>query len=70
LHTTKNTASGVFALEDAGFESSMGKIGKQRQLNEMEWYGAVRDLGFYEMRWILKFSFKHRKMNEIKVFLV
>ncbi len=32
----------------------MGKIGKQMQLNEMEQYGAVRDLSFYKMRWILK----------------
>ncbi len=45
----------------------MGEIGKLRQLNEMEWYRAVRDLSFYEMRCVLKFSFKHRLMNEIDI---
>jgi hypothetical protein len=34
----------------------------------MEWYRAVRDLRFYDMRWILKFSFKHHLMNEIEIF--
>jgi hypothetical protein len=48
---------------------SMGDIGKQRQLNETEWYRAVRDLVFYELRWILKFSFKHCLMNDIIIFL-
>jgi hypothetical protein len=47
---------------------SMGEIGKRRQLNKTEWYGAVRDLGFYEMRWIIKFLFKHCLMNEVKIF--
>jgi hypothetical protein len=46
----------------------MGEIGKQRQLSKMEWYGAARDLSFYEMRWILKFSFKQCLMNEIEIF--
>jgi hypothetical protein len=45
----------------------VGEIGKQRQLNEMKWYGAVRDLSFYEIRWILKFCFKHHLMNEIEI---
>ncbi len=45
----------------------MGEIGKRMQLNEKEWYRAVRDLGFYEMRWILKFSFKLRLTNEIEI---
>jgi hypothetical protein len=43
----------------------MGEIGKQRQLNKLEWYGAVQDVVFYKTKWILKFSFKHRLMNEI-----
>jgi hypothetical protein len=30
--------------------------------------GAARDLNYYEMRWILKFSFKHHLMNENKIF--
>jgi hypothetical protein len=37
--------------------AGIGKIGKRRQLNEEKQYGAVQDLGFYETRWILKFSF-------------
>ncbi len=45
----------------------MGEISKQRQLNEKEWYGAIRDLSFYEMRWILKFSFMLRLTNEIEI---
>jgi hypothetical protein len=49
-------------------EPSMGEIGKQRQSNEMEWYGAVQDLSFYKTKWILKFSFKHCIMKEIKIF--
>jgi hypothetical protein len=44
----------------------MGEISKQRQLNEKIQYGMVRDLSFYETRWILKFSFKHSLMNEIE----
>jgi len=43
----------------------MGEMSKQRQLNEKIWYRAVRYLGFYEMIWILKISFKHHLMNEI-----
>jgi hypothetical protein len=39
-------------------------------LNEKKRYGAVQDLGFYKMRWILKFSFKHRLMNEIEIFKI
>jgi hypothetical protein len=27
--------------------ASMGEIGKWRQLNETEWYGAVRDVSFF-----------------------
>jgi hypothetical protein len=46
----------------------MGEIGKQRELNEMKWYGAMHDLGYYETRWICKFSSKHRLMNEINIF--
>jgi hypothetical protein len=46
----------------------MGEIGKPRQLNEMEQYGAVQYFGFYETRCILKFLFKHLLMNEIKSF--
>jgi hypothetical protein len=30
-------------------------------------YGMVRQLSFYEARWILKFSFNHRLMNEINI---
>ncbi len=37
-------------------------------LNEKKQYGAVQDHGFYKMRWILKFSFKHCLMNEIEIF--
>ncbi len=48
----------------------MDEISKQRQLNEKIWYRSVRDLGFYEMRWILKFSFKHHLMNEINNFKI
>jgi hypothetical protein len=33
-----------------------------------KWYGAVPDLGFYEMRWILKFLFKHPSFNEQEKF--
>jgi hypothetical protein len=36
--------------------SGFGEIGKTRQLNEKKWYEEVRDLGFYEMRWILNNS--------------
>jgi hypothetical protein len=32
----------------------MGEIGKWRQLDEKKQNGVVWDLGFYEMRWILK----------------
>ncbi len=46
----------------------MGEIGKQRQLNENKWFGAVRDLNFYEMRWISKVFFKHNLINEIEIF--
>ena len=49
-------------------EAGMGKLGKQSQLNEKKWYGAERDLSFYETRWILKFSLKHCLMNEIEIF--
>ncbi len=48
--------------------AGMGKIGKQRQLNEKIQYRAVRDLSFQETRWILKFKFKHCFMNEIEIF--
>ncbi len=48
--------------------SGMGEISKRRQLNEKIWHGAIRDLSFYEMRWILKFSLKHHLMNEIEIF--
>ncbi len=41
----------------------MGEIVKRRQLIELKRYGAVQDLGFNEMRLILKFSFKHPLMN-------
>ncbi len=37
--------------------AGMCEIDKQRQLKEKKWYGAIPDLGFYKMRWILKFSF-------------
>jgi len=30
-------------------EPSMGEIGKQRQSNEMERYGALQDLSFYKL---------------------
>jgi hypothetical protein len=43
----------------------MGEIGKQRQLNEKTQIGVVQDLSFYEMRWILKFSFRHNLMNGV-----
>jgi hypothetical protein len=46
----------------------MGEISKRRQLNEKKWYGVVQDLRFYEMRLILKFTFKHYLMNEIEIF--
>jgi hypothetical protein len=36
----------------------MGKIGKQSQLNETEWYRVASEFCVYEMRWILKFSYK------------
>jgi len=36
----------------------------------MKWYRAIRDLDFYETRWILKFLFKHHLMNEIEIFLI
>ncbi len=45
----------------------MGKIGKQKQLNETKQNGAVLDLSFYETRGILKFSFKHHLMSDIKI---
>jgi hypothetical protein len=48
--------------------SGMGKISKRRQLNEMIQYIAVQDPSFYETRWILKISFKHCLLNEIKIF--
>jgi hypothetical protein len=44
----------------------IGEISKQRQLNEKIRHGVVRDLIFYETRWILKFSCKHHLMNEIE----
>ncbi len=47
--------------------AGMDEISKQRQLNEMIRYGVVQDLSFYEMRWILIFSFKHRLMNENEI---
>jgi hypothetical protein len=47
--------------------SGMDEIGKRRQLNEKKWYRVVRDLGFYKMRWILKFSIKHHLMDEIEI---
>jgi hypothetical protein len=31
-------------------------------------HGMLQDLGFYEMRWNLKFLFKHHLMNEIRIF--
>jgi hypothetical protein len=31
-------------------------------------YGVVQGLSFYEMRWILKFSFKHHFMNKTDIF--
>ncbi len=46
----------------------MGEICKWIQLNTKKWYWVVQDLSFYEMRWILKFSLKHRLMNEIDIF--
>jgi hypothetical protein len=46
----------------------MGDIRKKRQLNEKIQYGVVQDLGFYEMRWILKFSFKHHLMTRFEIF--
>ncbi len=49
---------------------SMAEIGKLKHLNEMELYGVVQDLGFYETRWILKFSFNHLVMNYIKSFQI
>jgi hypothetical protein len=48
----------------------MGQIGKQRQLNKTEQFGAVQDLSFYITRWILKFSFKHHLMNVIEIILI
>ncbi len=48
----------------------MGEIGKQRQLNEKKKYGGVQEYSFYEIRWILKFLFKHYFMNEINIFLI
>ncbi len=53
-----------------GTDTSMGEIGKWRQLNETEQYGAVWDHSFYEMRCILKFMFKNHLMNEIEIFLI
>ncbi len=44
--------------------TGMGEIGKQRQLNEKKQNLAVGDLSFYETIWNLKFSFKHRLVNE------
>jgi len=38
--------------------SGKGEISKQRQLNKKLWYNAIQDLGFYKMRWILKFLLK------------
>ncbi len=54
-------------LNHIGQGMDMGEIGKQRQLTEKKWYGVVRDLSFYETRWILKLSFKHHLKNEIKI---
>ncbi len=34
----------------------------------MELYGVAQNLGFYETRWILKFSFKQWVMKDIKIF--
>jgi hypothetical protein len=48
--------------------AGMGKIGKWKQLNEKKWHGVVQDLGFNEMRQILKFSFKPHLMNETESF--
>jgi hypothetical protein len=50
--------------------SGMGEISKQRQLNKKIQYGAVQHLGIDEMRWILKFTFKHHLMNNIEIFKI
>ncbi len=41
----------------------MGDIGRLGEFNETEWHGAEQDIGFYETRWILKFSFTHHLIN-------
>jgi hypothetical protein len=45
----------------------MGEISKRRQLNEKVKYRVVLDVSFYEMRWILKLSFKHHLMSENEI---
>jgi len=46
----------------------MGEISNQKQLNQKKWYTAVQDIGFYEMRWVWKFSLKYHLMNKIEIF--
>jgi len=50
------------------WQPGLGEISEQIQLNEKIQHRAVQDLSFNEMRWILKFLFKHRLMNEIDIF--
>jgi hypothetical protein len=63
----KNTAEYVCS---SWAQAGMGEIGKQSQLHEKKKYGAVQELSFSEIRWILKFSFKHYFMNKINIFLI
>jgi hypothetical protein len=49
-------------------DAGKGEISKQKQLKEKKCYGTVQDFSFYETRLILKFSFKHCLMKELKIF--
>ncbi len=70
-HTT-NLKQSILESFDiyVSYRTGMGEISKQRQLNEKMRYGVVRDLGFYETRWILKFSFNQCLINMIKIFYI
>jgi len=48
-----------------GWGAGVSEISKQLQLNKKIQCGVARDLCFYKMSWILKFSFKYHLMNEI-----
>jgi len=57
----------IFVMEESlSLATSMGEIGKQRQLNEMA-HGTRSRLLQHE---IFKFLFKHCLMNETDIFLI